>query len=118
MAIQISPTELCISWSEDPDCEEYWDSTIFTWSDCILIEAAAPTTGGGGATPQPQPWVTSSLDTLDKRDKQRKSRLIQLITFVKEDRIIEEKEIQDIEITVSDIALVKNEMEKKLKVKI
>jgi hypothetical protein len=121
MAIQ-KGDELCLSWSEDPNNEEYWDSTIFTWSDCILIQAAlpAPTGGGGTSTYKPnlKPWVSGSLKDLEKRDQQRKKRLIQLITFVKEDRILEEKEIQDISISVSDIVMVKQEMEKRLNIKI
>lgn len=120
MAIQISDDTICISWDEDPNNEEYWDSTRFTWSDCILIDTALEEISNG-ALPPPHipehPWVRQSLDKLGKSDKKRKCRLIQLITMVKEQRIVEEKEICDMEIKVEDVTLVKNEMEKKMNIK-
>jgi hypothetical protein len=112
----------CISWSEDPDCVEYWDRTEFTWSDCILIAASLPPATFGGAAPKderiPKRWVSGSLDDLCDADKKRKKRLIQLVTYVKDDVMIDEKEVQDVTLTVDDIYLVKNEMEKRLHIKL
>lgn len=120
----INGNEKCLSWSEDPDCVEYWDSTEFTWSDCILIDEILEEIGGG-ALPQAEqiPWWNQKDKTkLTDKEKECKKRLITLITTVKGETFKDTKEVEDCEcdpeITVSDIHLVKRELEKRLNVTI
>lgn len=108
-------SEVCLTWDDE---DEVWSETLFTWSDCKLIEEIVDEGGGGGWHHIPQ-WVTSSLDKLEsEKDKDKKKRLIKLVTYVKENKILNEHEVKDLKIEVSDIVLVKNSMEKRLSVKI
>jgi hypothetical protein len=112
------PKYRCANW-DDADCI-LWDDNPFTWSDCILIEEIIPPGGAdiiGAPPPMPQ-WATSSLDELDEKDKKKKKRIIQLITYVKDQRIIEEKEVKDMTINIEDVKLVKKKIDKSLNVKL
>jgi hypothetical protein len=121
MAQKISDTERCLNWSVDPDCVERWDTTIFTWSDCELIDELLPDLPDNlGAMPgsyYPQ-WATGSMDDLDEKDKKKKKRVIQLIAFVRDQKIIEEKEVVDMEIKIEDVRLVKKKIDKTLNVRL
>lgn len=121
MAKKISTTEECLSWSEDPDCVERWDTTIFTWSDCELIDEIIDSLPDNlGAIPDsyyPQ-WATGSMDDKDEKDKKKKKRVIQLIAYIKDQTFIEEKDITDATIKIEDVLLVKKEIDKKLNVKL
>lgn len=111
--------ERCLSWSDDDDT---WSDTLFTWSDCLLIDEALPGDGANiGANPQDYNvpgWVKNAESELKNNEKKKKRRLIQLITYVKDNKIADEKEVKDIKINVNDIMLVKNEMKKKMSVNI
>lgn len=115
-------TEICLCWDQD-ECET-WGSTIFTWSDCVLVEEIIPTEppfgGSGIAEPHPWPmWATGSLNKLNKEEKRKRKRLITLVVYVKEHRIVDEKEIKEgITVTLDDVYLVKEAMNKTLKVNV
>jgi hypothetical protein len=110
------PKYRCLKW-DDTECV-LWNDSVFTWSDCILIEEIIPPDlpdNIGAPVPMPL-WATSSLDELDEKDKKKKKRIIQLITYVKDQRIIEEKEVQDMKIDIDDVKLVKKKIDKTLNV--
>jgi hypothetical protein len=112
------PTVKCLNWSVDPNCEEKWDTTIFTWSDCILIDEVIPPDEdtGGGIAWQPPTWVEKECDKLDDKDKKKKKRLIKLICWVRDKKIVEEKDVIDMKIDMDDVRMVKKEIDKKLNV--
>jgi hypothetical protein len=105
----------CLKWS-DTDCVK-WSDNPYTWGDCILIEEVVPPTppDGNGVVPwEPPTWVTSSCDDLDGDCLKKKKRLIQLICYVRDQEIVEEKDIEDMTICIEDVELVKKDIEKKL----
>jgi hypothetical protein len=111
------PKVKCLNWSVDPACEETWSDTIFTWSDCILIEEIIPDEPEGGGIPwQPPHWVEKPCDELDGKCLEKKKRLIKLITYVRDKKIIQEKDVPDMTICIEDVKLVKKEIDKKLNV--
>ena len=120
----VSGNEKCLSWSEDPDCVEFWDTTEFTWSDCILIDEIIDVGGGGsGALPPPHNvswWNQKDTKKITPKQKECKDRLIRLIATVKKEiyyqEILTNDCIGDYEIKIEDVHLVKKELEKKLNI--
>ena len=86
-------------WNIAPPSENYKagftpSSFPYTWDDVALVRAAV---GGGGVMAEDMPWT--------QFDDEKKKRLIKLICKVQGKTIKEEKEIQNYEITVSDVKL-------------
>ena len=91
-------------WNIAPPSENYKagftpSSFPYTWDDVALVRAAV---GGGGVMAEDMPWT--------QFDDKRKKRLIKLICKVQGKTITEEKEIQEYEITVSDIKMLAKEV--------
>lgn len=105
-------TEKCLTWNTYPDV---WSTTIFTWSDCILINEAIDNIGSG-TDYGPVGWAKHPWEKLTENEKKKKNRLIQLITYVNENKIINESEIVDRKVTVSEIMQVKEKIEKTLEI--
>ena len=98
--------EQILTWSGSPD---KWDTTLFTWSDRLLI---AEVLGGGGDI------LDGSKPDHQEPDKwKKKKRLIQLVLYVRDKKIVEEKEIVDMDISIKDVLLVKKEITKKMNIK-
>lgn len=106
--------EKCLYWDDEI---ETWSDTLFTWSDCIIIDELIPPSGNGGISDIWPLWATGNLDKLNDTDKKKKKRLITLITYIKENKIIEEKEIKDMTISIEDVKMVKKELNKFIKFK-
>ena len=86
-------------WDIAPPSEDYKvgfkaSSFPYTWDDVALVKAAV---GGGGVMVEDMPWT--------QFDDEKKKRLVKLICKVQGKTIKEEKEIQNYEITVSDVKL-------------
>ena len=93
-------------WNIAPPSKDYkvgFEASRFpyTWDDVALVEAAVGT-GGGGVMAEDMPWT--------QFDDEKKKRLIKLICKVQGKTIIEEKEVQDYKITVSDIKMLAKEV--------
>ena len=95
-------------WNIAPPSKDYkvgFEASKFpyTWDDVALVEVAIGQ-GGGGDIIEDMPWM--KWDDGDDRKK----RLIKLICKVQGKAITEEKEVQNYEITVSDIKMLAKEV--------
>lgn len=95
-------------WNIAPPSKDYkvgFEASKFpyTWDDVALVEVAIGQ-GGGGDIIEDMPWM--KWDDGDDRKK----RLIKLICKVQGKTITEEKEVQNYEITVSDIKMLAKEV--------
>jgi hypothetical protein len=107
--------ENCLYWDDTTD--QTWSDTMFTWSDCILIEEAITEVQNWSGIVEEPNWVKQDLNKIkDDSKKKKKKRLIKLILYVKEQKIVDEKEIKDMKIDIDDIKIVKETIEKKLKI--
>jgi hypothetical protein len=91
-------------WNTAPPSETYksgFKSSVFpyTWDDVALVKTAL---GGGGVMAEDMPWT--------QFDGEKKKRLVKLICKVQGKIITEEKEIQEYEITVSDVKMLAKEV--------
>jgi hypothetical protein len=97
------------NWNIAPPSEDYKvgfkaSSFPYTWDDVALIEEAVAIVeaGGGGVMAEDMPWT--------QFDDEKKKRLVKLICKVQGKTITEEKEIQEYEITVSDVKMLAKEV--------
>ena len=73
-----------------------WDNNPHTWDEVLLVIEVVKALGGGGVIEEDMPWM---------KNQDKKKRLVKLICKVQGKTIKEEKEIQNYEITVSDVKL-------------
>ena len=98
-----------LTWNDPID--QVWGTCNLTWGDYTLVIEAFER-----CEATPPDWPNKPLDQLTEKEKKKKRRLITLITYVKEDRIVEEKEVTDAEISIDDIKLTKAFFEKQIAV--
>lgn len=88
----------------DTTCE-VWDKFCYLWNQCSRIVAQI---AGAARTPE-EAW-----DAYKNLKKKKKKKIIKLILYLKGEEIIEEKQIENYEVTISDIELI-TEMYKTIK---
>lgn len=93
----------------DDTCET-WDKHCIVWEQCERI--VEEITGGAARTPE-EVW-----NAYKHLDKKKKKRIIRLVLYLKGEKIVEEKEIEDYEVTISDIKMITEEYKKRKEEKI
>jgi hypothetical protein len=97
-----------LTWNDPID--QVWGTCDLTWGDYTLVIEAFD------RCEAEQQWPNRPLDQLTDEEKKKKKRLIQLIAYVKDNRIVQEKEVTDATITVEDITLTKAYLEKQISI--
>ena len=93
----------------DDTCEN-WDTHCVIWDQCERI--VDDITKGATRTPE-EAW-----DAYKQLNKKKKKRIIRLVLYLKGEKIIQEKEIENYEVTVSDIKMITEEYKKRKEEKI
>ena len=96
--------------SEDgQDSDKKWSEADVTWGDYQLLVEIEEVIKGGRS-------LKSKQEALDKYlDKDKKKRLIKLIATVQGQKFEEEKEVEDVQINVSDVEVLIKEVLSKIK---
>ena len=88
-----------------------WGVNSYTWGDVSLVIEVAEIVGNSAASRQRR------IEQLLQKEPKKKKQLIRLICRVKGEKVYdEEKEVGDIQIKLSDIDLIINEVLGKMKV--
>ena len=105
-----------IKWngtSEDgQDSDKKWSEADVTWGDYQLITEVAEVLERGGRSGLSR---QKELDKYLDKDKDKKKRLIKLIATVQGQKFEEEKEVEDVQINVSDVEVLIKEVLSKIK---
>ena len=89
--------------------DKKWNEADVTWGDYQLLVEIEEVIKGGRS-------LKSKQEALDKYlDKDKKKRLIKLIATVEGQKFEEEKEVEDVQINVSDVEVLIKEVLSKIK---
>jgi len=97
----------------DDTCET-WDEHCIVWEQCERI--VEEITGGAARTPE------AAWDAYKNLKEKKKKRIIRLVIYLKGEKITEEKEIENYEVTISDMEIIteayKKRKEEKIKINV